>query len=172
MNSAKIRISSELNTPSESRDFEGELFIDDFASSGAEFNVTSPCRWDVVVTNTGSGVLFISGSATCELQSECVRCLEPTTFKIDGTVEGYCKLKDSAKLPEDIGDDECVVMAEDRTIDIGDIIKGAILLEIPMSVVCSEDCSGLTQYCDSFEKSDEKSPFAILENFDFSSSDS
>ncbi len=168
MESVQIRISNELHTPSESKDFEGEINLDDFTISGATFKPCSQCTWSVNISNTGSGVLFISGKASCDLGSTCALCLEDTTLNINGTIEGYCKLKDSAKLPDDIGEDECVVLEEDGTIDLFDLIKSAITLEIPLQVVCSENCEGLTQYCDHFEREALNTPFSILKNYDFS----
>jgi uncharacterized protein len=114
-------------------------------------------------------LLFISGVVNGNFNTQCVRCLEDATVSVKGTIEGYCKLKDKAKLPEDIGDDECAILQNDKTIDISPLVEGALVLELPLQPLCSENCKGLFEYCDHIEQnSDSKNPFSVLKNIDFS----
>ena len=163
-----IHIPHELLSPSESRDFEGEFASASLSHCGNTFSAESKCTWDVSISNIGGGVLYIEGNVECTFLTQCVRCLEDASIDITGTIEGYCKTRSSAVLPDDIGDDECVEYSEDHTIDIAPLILGAITLELPLQPLCSPDCAGLFEYCDKIEEtSDSQSPFSVLKDYKF-----
>ncbi len=93
-----------------------------------------------VLTNTKKGILFEADGNT-EAVYLCSRCLErvkvPIQFNINemfypsGSVE-------NEKEAETFCDDE---------IDLTDVIQRSILENLPMKVVCKEECKGLCPKC-------------------------
>lgn len=93
-----------------------------------------------VLTNTKKGILFEADGNT-EVIYLCSRCLEkvkvPVLFHINemfypsGSVE-------NEKEAETFCDDE---------IDLTDVIQRSILENLPMKVVCKEECKGLCPKC-------------------------
>jgi uncharacterized protein len=89
------------------------------------------------------GVL-VTGSAVAPLTGECARCLDPVTSTVEVSFqELYRYLPD----PDDDGDD-----GEDRFLD-GDFLdlepafRDAVVLALPLSPLCRDDCPGLCAEC-------------------------
>ena len=89
------------------------------------------------------GVL-VTGSAVAPLTGECARCLDPVTSTVEvGFQELYRYLPD----PDDDEDD-----GEDRFLD-GDFLdlepafRDAVVLALPLSPLCRDDCPGLCAEC-------------------------
>lgn len=166
----KIRITSELLSPSNSEDFEGVLSHATFHFSGNDFVATSPIRWNVRVVNGGEGFLYINGDAQAELKTQCVRCLDEARLNVNAEIEGFVKIKEGAKLPKDVGEDEFVKLEDGKYIDLSQLLKASILLNLPMQPLCDENCEGLFAYCDghaSQKIDDVQHPFEVLKNFEF-----
>jgi uncharacterized protein len=89
------------------------------------------------------GVL-VTGSAVAPLSGECARCLDPLTTSVEISFQELYRY-----LP-DPGEDENDV--EERFLD-GDFLnlepafRDAVVLALPLSPLCREDCPGLCAEC-------------------------
>jgi uncharacterized protein len=83
------------------------------------------------------GVL-VSGTARATMTGECGRCLDPVS---DELVVDLQELFSYA--PED---DEEPKMVEDL-LDLEPTLRDALVLEIPLTPLCNDDCSGLCAGC-------------------------
>jgi DUF177 domain-containing protein len=89
------------------------------------------------------GVL-VTGSAVAPLAGECARCLEPLTSTIEVSFqELYRYLPDPG---EDETDDEERFLDGDR-LDLEPAFRDAVVLALPLSPLCREDCPGLCAEC-------------------------
>jgi uncharacterized protein len=102
-------------------------------------DVALDLRFEAVV----EGVL-VTGSAVAPLSGECSRCLDPLTSTIEVSFqELYRYLRD----PDDDADD-----GEDRNLD-GELVdlepafRDAVVLALPLSPLCRDDCPGLCAEC-------------------------
>jgi len=102
-------------------------------------DVALDLRFEAVV----EGVL-VTGSAVAPLSGECSRCLDPLTSTIEVSFqELYRYLRD----PDDDADD-----GEDRNLD-GELVdlepafRDAVVLALPLSPLCRDDCPGLCADC-------------------------
>lgn len=88
-----------------------------------------------------AGIVTISYRAEYTLCSRCARCLEPIEEKrrqeFSHTVV--------RKLNQQEDDDYIVV--EDGILDLDALAQDDILLELPIKMLCSEDCKGLCPIC-------------------------
>lgn len=141
-----------------------------FHFAGNDFEATQPISWEVRVINGGEGFLYVEGKANAKLKTQCVRCLEDATLDVNSEIEGFIKIKEEAKLPEDVGEDECVKLDDGKYVDLFPLLQGAILLDLPMQPLCDENCEGLFEFCDGHgaqESEDVQHPFEVLKNFKF-----
>jgi uncharacterized protein len=93
----------------------------------------------------GDGYLF-RGNLRGELKASCARCLEPAIILIDAPMAiSFVEQEDDADDDDDEQDD--VVTFERGVIDVGGPIRDEILLAVPMSSVCREDCAGICPTC-------------------------
>ena len=101
-----------------------ELASDDVyaASSGVDY--------DLRVSRVSGGAL-VSGSCRTVISGECGRCLDRVEREISaGEIEFFVDL---ARAPEEV--------------DISEDIRSELLLELPMILLCREDCRGLCPVC-------------------------
>jgi DUF177 domain-containing protein len=89
------------------------------------------------------GVL-VTGSAVAPLTGECARCLDPLTSSTEVSIqELYRYLPDPG---EDEADDEERFLDGDR-LDLEPAFRDAVVLALPLSPLCQEDCPGLCAEC-------------------------
>ncbi len=98
-----------------------------------------PIRLDLRLEAVVEGVL-VSGELTTRLHGQCSRCLneffESTIFEVQELVyyPGH-------EMEED------AYLVSDDTIDLEPLARDAIVLKLPFSPLCDEDCAGLCPVC-------------------------
>jgi uncharacterized protein len=89
------------------------------------------------------GVL-VTGSAVAPLSGECARCLDPLTTETEVSLqELYRYLPDPG---EDEADGEERFLDGDH-LDLEPAFRDAVVLALPLSPLCSENCPGLCTEC-------------------------
>ena len=91
--------------------------------------VAAPVSYELLVKSVSGGAL-VEGKVSTRLTGLCGRCLEPVE-------EEVCA--DSICLVLEIGDEE--------EMDISEDIRSEMLLALPMTLLCSEECRGLCPVC-------------------------
>ena len=88
------------------------------------------------------GVL-VTGSAVAPLTGECARCLDPVTSTVEVSFqELYRYLPDPG---EDGADEERFLDGD--LLDLEPAFRDAVVLALPLSPLCREDCPGLCVEC-------------------------
>jgi len=95
----------------------------------------------------GDGYL-LRGNLRGVLTASCARCLEPAPVVIDSpmAISFVESDEDDDEEEEDEAQDD-VVKFEHGLIDVSNPIRDEILLAVPMSVICREDCAGICPSC-------------------------
>jgi uncharacterized protein len=89
------------------------------------------------------GVL-VSGTARAPLSGECARCLEPLTSSIEVEFQELYVYSDT-RSGESAEDDERRL--EGDLIDLEPVVRDAMVLALPLSPLCQDDCPGLCTDC-------------------------
>ena len=87
------------------------------------------------------GVL-VSGTARAPLAGECARCLEPLSSELEVSIQQLYAYPGSGSA-----EDEDVERLEGDLLDLEPALRDAVVLALPLSPVCSEDCLGLCVTC-------------------------
>jgi uncharacterized protein len=88
------------------------------------------------------GVLA-TGTARAAVAGECVRCLEP----LDG-LDVEADFQELYFFPgENTGGDEDAAFLVGDLLDLEPIVHDAVVLALPLSPLCREDCQGLCSEC-------------------------
>jgi len=93
--------------------------------------------------------LYLEGSLRTEVEMDCSRCLEAARLPISAPFK-YILTPAQAEQPEEqelSAEDMDFVYYQDDLIDLDPLITEQILLQIPMKVLCREDCRGLCPRC-------------------------
>lgn len=100
---------------------------------------------DLRLESVMEGVL-VSGTIRTPYSGECVRCLEPVDGEVVAEVQELYVYPERADDPDtETDDDEMRVEAD--LIDLGQPIRDAVVLALPQSPLCEDDCPGLCPDC-------------------------
>jgi uncharacterized protein len=130
--------------PGEFRDEKRTATAPDGLGSGlvlvpAGADVTLDLRFEAV----SEGVL-VTGSAFAPLAGECARCLDPLTSVIE------VSFQDLYRYLPDPGEDENDVeerFLDGELLDLEPAFRDAVVLALPLSPLCQDDCLGLCAEC-------------------------
>ena len=138
-----------------------KITITDIEDEGLEIEYSEPLRANNLLKPVGnvraslqlqrvSEELTITGSISATVSLQCSRCLIEFEKKLSFDV-------DLLYLPiEEMGDDEAHELSPDESeiafyrndeIDIEDVIREQLILNLPMKPLCSDECKGLCPVC-------------------------
>jgi uncharacterized protein len=107
---------------------------------------------DLRLESVMEGVL-VSGTARATMTGECGRCLDPVSDELEVDLQelfSYPDERPRGKVAPGTGaagdEDEEPKMVEDL-LDLEPTLRDALVLEIPLTPLCNEDCSGLCSGC-------------------------
>lgn len=103
----------------------------------------SPVDLDLRLEAVMEGVL-VTGSASVELDGECVRCLEPIS---DSAEVDFQELFVYADQHDSAEEDDEVSTLEGDLVDLEPLLRDAVVLALPFQPLCVDDCPGLCPEC-------------------------
>lgn len=108
-----------------------------------------PVRVRGTVLNTGA-TFYVDAVAEAELGLHCDRCLGPVRSAVRAEVkQAFLPAQRPRPVDPDgdaAPDDELLPVADDA-VDLWPAVRSAILLAMPMKVLCRPDCGGLCPLC-------------------------
>ena len=105
----------------------------------------APVELDLRLEAVMEGVL-VTGTASADLEGECVRCLDPIVDELDVRFQELYVYDDSRDQTSDEEDDG-VSMLEDDLLDLEPLLRDAVVLALPFQPLCRDDCPGLCPDC-------------------------
>ena len=110
----------------------------------------SPIELDLRLESVLEGVL-VSGTADLQIAAECSRCLEPFDWheEVDLTELFRYPATDArgAIVEEEDESEDPLPVLQDDLIDLQPVLRDAVVLDLPLAPLCSEDCLGLCPDC-------------------------
>jgi uncharacterized protein len=95
--------------------------------------------------------VHLTGEMKLDVDLQCDRCLDSYNTKIDGTFSVDLVVGE----PDPIGDDDVeyicnaadmdTMFVESAQVDLGEIARQQLYLQIPVKKICTADCPGLCQ---------------------------
>jgi uncharacterized protein len=101
----------------------------------------SDVELDLRLESVLEGVL-VSGTARARLVGECGRCLDPLEASLEVDLQQLYAYPES-----DADDDDEVERLEGDLLDLEPALRDAVVLSLPLSPVCEDDCPGLCATC-------------------------
>jgi uncharacterized protein len=89
------------------------------------------------------GVL-VTGSAVAPLTGECARCLDPVTSTVEVSFQELYRYLPDPDDDEDDGEDRFL---DGDFLDLEPAFRDAVVLALPLSPLCRDDCPGLCAEC-------------------------
>jgi uncharacterized protein len=157
---------------------EGLLMPSNELLSADGLRLDAPIHWHLTVRSTGGDDDFLlEGHATTTAVMECRRCL--TDVKTDLATEFFYPMvykpgPAELKLRETNDEDDETLLFGKPQVNFADLITQLLAMELPLSVLCKEDCKGLSpdginlnEHPEAAPKQEEvvsESPFAALKD--------
>jgi uncharacterized protein len=135
----------ELAELGSSRQLSGKLALTELRKGSQVFRLADGIDYDLELSNTGEGIL-LRGKARTSGITECARCLEDANFSVEGDVESYYVLN-THRLDEETSSDEFTLLDASGKVDLGIPILASIIYELPLVILCRENCAGLCPSC-------------------------
>ena len=114
--------------------FKGE----DFIHEGDKIKFLDPINASGEI-NSEDDIVSLEFKINTKLSLPCSRCLEAFVYPIDMEMNEKFSISDS--------EDEDTIILEDEVLDLPEIIKGSIIMALPIKKLCSENCKGFCQQC-------------------------
>ena len=99
----------------------------------------------ILKINKGASEIDIKGTVSAFLEKECDRCLE--IFEKEFQADFELLLSTSVSGQQYDTGDVISITSDMSEIDIYPFVKEAIVLNLPMKVICKDDCKGLCEHC-------------------------
>ena len=99
---------------------------------------------DLRLESVMEGVL-VSGTAAVELTGECGRCLEPVTETMSVPIQELFAYPESTT--DTTADEDETARMEGDFLDLEPTLRDAVVLALPLTPLCREDCAGLCAEC-------------------------
>jgi len=103
-----------------------------------------PVALDLRLESVTEGVL-VSGTVRASVHGECARCLDPVTSPLSVEVQELFAWPASV-TDETTAEDE-VHRIQGEHVDLEPVIRDAVVLALPWTPVCRDDCRGLCPDC-------------------------
>lgn len=112
--------------------------IDGLAAVSVSVPDGAPVVADLNLSSYPGGIMA-AGTVTVPWRGECRRCGGPVSGQVDATVR-------ERFAPEGSSDEDAYPLAGGE-IDLEPLVRDAVLLELPLAPLCSEECFGLCPEC-------------------------
>ena len=122
----------------------------DFSDSGAVQQGLLTAEGSAELLPDSGEQVRVQGRVTADLETECDRCLGRAAFHIDTPFDLFYKPSDSVAEEEEIAIDEGeaeIGFYDLPGLELEDILREQILLQLPMQRVCGEACRGICPVC-------------------------
>jgi uncharacterized protein len=160
-----VDVSNALRDPGQEYPINEDVLVEDMELSG------DPIRFaGIKVKGEMVGAeerVNVRADVTATLLSRCVRCLGAVVMPIRAEVDAvFARAEDP--------DDPDLYVFEASTIELTDPVRDALLLELPIRILCKEDCKGICPVCGvdrnvvscaCQEGGEVANPFAALKEF-------
>jgi len=134
----RLNLKDIIYVPGASVPFEFQMDFSDLDFNG-ERPVTQPVHVTGRVRNVADA-LVLEGEAVTTLSLHCDRCWEPyeeeTVFPLDVLLATEVENEDSD-----------IVLLDGDEIDLGELVREAVVLDMDTKHLCSENCKGLCAGC-------------------------
>jgi uncharacterized protein len=107
-----------------------------------------PIRADLRVERSGERV-SVRGKVSSSARLECVRCLRPFDLGVTAELTVFAEQSSASRRAEqdELERDGDMLFHDGRRLDLRESVRELLLLEVPITPHCREDCPGLCPKC-------------------------
>ena len=126
-------------------DVTAELDMTAFDAPDGVYELTDRNPVRLHFTNLGDRTLGVEGSAQFALLIPCSRCLEPVKVPFELDITRTLLMEPSDKERAETLEEQPYLQGYE--LDVDQLVCDELLLNLPMKVLCKEDCKGICNRC-------------------------
>ena len=140
-----ISLSEIMNTKDKVEQVLAPIEMEKFIFEGSSYEFAWKDPVSLSITNLGNKVVLIEGFVKLSIIIFCSRCLKKLEYPMDISIKKEIdfKLTDEERAKEL---DEANYINE-YNLDVDILIKDEIIVGLPMSLLCSDECMGICMHC-------------------------
>ncbi len=134
----RIDVRDLLEHPGSSRDVHVDEAVAGLSTELARVEEDTTVSGDLTLESIVEGV-YVTGSVAGRMRLSCARCLKD--FERDFDLEMH------DLFVREAGPEDDYVLSPDLTLDPEPMVRDTVVLSMPFSPLCSQDCLGLCERC-------------------------
>ena len=137
-----INLSELFPVEGKSKTYTPELEMTQFGLADTVYDIAEKGPLSLVITNRGNKKLALAGTIDLVLIMPCARCLDPVRVPFHLEIDQELDMNQSdEERVEDLDEQPYV---NGYKLDIDQLVGNELTLNLPMKVLCSEDCQGIS----------------------------
>ena len=140
-----INLSELFSVEGKAKTYTCDLEMDCFHSPKGDYEVVDKSPVVLEIVNEGNRVFAMRGEGEVVLRIPCSRCLEPVEVPIHVEIEDEIDLKLSDEERARELNEQFYVSG--YNLDVDRLVGNELTLNLPMKVLCREDCKGICNRC-------------------------
>lgn len=103
-----------------------------------------------LVDPRGAREIRVRGSLQGEIEALCARCLEPIRLVVSGPLDLFYRPMAEIARDEEVAISEAeteVGFYEGSGLELADLVREQVIIQLPMRSLCREDCRGICPTC-------------------------
>lgn len=142
-----IDFSNILSQEGKELEVEAVYESDSFKTKEFDYPISAKKSVKLLLAGMGKSKFSLKAETEITLDIPCSRCLEPVKSNV---FINSSRIIDMKSLEEGNEDDDSLELRNfisGKTLDVDKFIYGEILVNLPMKVLCKEDCKGICNRC-------------------------
>ena len=132
-----VSVADLLPHPGKTKRIEREALLDDLAVSSSRVPAGAKTSIDVELQAVNDGIVVV-GTVRAPWTGECRRCLKQAGGEVVSDVQEVYERDPVEGETRKLGN---------GVVDLTDMARDAVLLELPVAPLCEDDCAGLCPTC-------------------------
>lgn len=140
-----INLSELFTLEGKEKTYAPEIEMTVYHGPEGDYDVVSKEPVTLRIMNLGGRKLELEGKAKLSLEIPCSRCLDPVNVGFELDLIRTLDLNESDEDRADALDEQPYLSG--YNLDVDQLVCDELILNLPMKVLCSEDCKGICNRC-------------------------
>ena len=137
-----INLSELFTLEGKEKTYTPDIEMDTYHCPNGDYEVASKDKVVLRIMNLGDRKLEVEGKAKLTLKVPCDRCLDPVEVPLEFDIIRTLDLNESEE--ERVEDLDEQPYLSGYNLDVDQLVCDELILNLPMKVLCSEDCQGIS----------------------------
>lgn len=140
-----INLSELFSRDGKEKTYTLDIEMNEFQAPDGVYELVSKEPVELRIRNLGERKLFMEGKAKLALSIPCGRCLEPVICPFELDIDQELDMNQTEEDRVEGLDEQPYISG--YNLDVDQLLSNELLLNLPMKVLCSEDCQGICNRC-------------------------